>query len=321
MHYVCTIYMVKYSTISVPKELHDELQRMVAEKPELGYSSIAEFCKEAIRVHVTNVRMERREAFIQRIDLPGLLKDIELASQTKGGEYRRIFESLRDCAFIISPDGNITNCNNEIVDHLGYTNKEELLGRDISLLFADRQKMNEMMDYVADNGFIKSHAIKMVRKDGKPLDFLLSIGAVEEKGKITGYVGTGKDITVRKMVEARLKKERDLFFKVIDEMYDGVVIHQDGKIKFAGGRFEIVGYTSQELERMNVLDLIASEDRERVTEVTRKRIEGKDVSPIQRYKIISKDGEIREMEASTRIIDYEGRPASLSVVRSPVDPC
>jgi len=171
-----TIYMAKYSTISVPKELHDELQYMVKERPELGYSSIAEFCKEAIRVHVSNIRMERREAFIQQIDLPGLLKEIELVSRTKGGEYRTVFESLMDCAFVVSPDGTIPNCNDELADHLGYPNKEEILGNDMSILFMDEDEMNQMMDYVASNGHIKSHAIKMVRKDGKPLDFLLTMG-------------------------------------------------------------------------------------------------------------------------------------------------
>ncbi|MCD6299243.1 MAG: PAS domain-containing protein [Thermoplasmata archaeon] len=316
-----TIYMAKYSTISVPKELHDELQYMVKERPELGYSSIAEFCKEAIRVHVSNIRMERREAFIQQIDLPGLLKEIELVSRTKGGEYRTVFESLMDCAFVVSPDGTISNCNDELADHLGYPNKEEILGNDMSILFMDEDEMNQMMDYVASNGHIKSHAIKMVRKDGKPLDFLLTMGAIESEGKLMGYVGTGKDITVRKMVEARLKKERDLFSKVLDGMYDSVIIHQDGKIKFAAGRCDALGYSPSEIEGINIQDLIAPEDRERAEEITANRIGGKDVSPIQTYNVISKDGEKRKIEVSTRVIDYEGRPASLSVIRYPAKPC
>lgn len=318
---MCTIHMVKYSTISVPTELHDELQYIVKEKPELGYSSIAEFCKEAIRVHVSNIRMERREAFIQQIDIPGLLKEIELASRTKGGDYRNIFENIRDCAFVISPDGKISNCNDELADHLGYSGKEEILEGDISMLFSDREEMNEMMGYVASNGYVTDHIIKMVRKDGKPLDFLISMGKIEDNGKLAGYVGTGKDITVRKIVEARLKKERDLFFKVVDEMYDGVIIHQDGKIKFAGGKCEALGYSPSELEGKNILDLIVPEDKERVTEITRKRMEGKDISPIQRYGVVSKDGNVREIEASTSTIEYEGRPASLSVVRYPAKPC
>ncbi len=310
--------MVKYSTISVPKELHSELHNMVTEKPELGYSSIAEFCKEAVRVHLTNIRMERREAFVQRIDLDGLLGEIELASRTKGGEYRKIFEKSRNCTFTITPKGKIINCNDEIVDHLGYASKDELLGRDISSIFADGREMNEMMNYVLSHNSVKSYDIKLLRKDEKPLDFLLSLGAIKENGKVNKYVGTGEDITVRKMVEARLKRERDMLSKVIDEIYDGIIIHQDGKIKFAGGRCEALGYSPKEIEGMNVSDLIAPEDRERVVEITEKRVEGKDISPIQRYKIISKDGKIREIEASTRIIEYEGRPASLSVVRYPL---
>jgi len=313
--------MARYSTISVPQELHDELQIMVKTKPELGYSSIAEFCKEAIRVHVSNIRAERKEAFIQQLNLPELLRNIELASHTKGGEYRQIFENLMGCAFFVSPDGKIVNCNNEIADHLGYSSKGELLEKDISVLFADINRMNEMMGYVIKNGFVRNYEIKLIRKDGKPLDFVLSVGTVKEGGKIKGYVGTGEDITVRKMVEARLKRERDLYSYIINEMYDAVIVLQDGKIKFAGGQCRSVGYPPDELVGMNVLDLIVSEDRKRVIDITRRRLNGEDIPPIQRYKIISKEGEIREIETSTRVIEYEGRPASLSVVRLAADPC
>ena len=307
--------MAKYSTISVPQELHDELQNMVKTKPELGYSSIAEFCKEAIRVHVSNKRAERKEAFIQQLNLPGILKDIEIASQTKGGEYREIFENLMGCVFLISPDGKIVNCNNEIADHLGYSSKGELLEKDISTLFADIRSMDEMMGYVIKNGFVRNHEIKLVRKDGKLLDFVLSVGTIRENGKVKGYVGTGEDITVRKMVEARLKRERDLYSQIINEMYDAVIVFQDGKIKFAGGQCKSIGYPPEELIGMRVLDLIASEDRKRVIEITRKRLNGEDVPPIQRFGVISKEGDVRKIETSTRVIEYEGRPASLSVVR------
>ena len=321
VHYIYTIHMARYSTISVPQELHDELQNMVKKKPELGYSSIAEFCKEAIRVHVSNIRAERREAFIQQLNLPNLFRNIELLSQTKGGEYRQIFENLMGCAFFISPDGKIVNCNNEIADHLGYAGKGELMEKDISVLFADINKMDEMMMYVAENGFVRNYEIKLIRKDGKPLDFLLSIGTVKENGEIKGYVGTGEDITFRKMVEARLKRERDMYSYIINEMYDAIIVFQDGKIKFAGGQCKSLGYGPEEIVGMKVLDLIASEDRKRAIETTRKRMSGEDVPAIQRYKIISKDGEVREVETSTKIIEYEGRPASLSVVRIAAKPC
>jgi hypothetical protein len=46
--------MPEYSTISVRKALHDEIKKAVG-NPRRGYDSIAEFTKEAIRLHLHRV--------------------------------------------------------------------------------------------------------------------------------------------------------------------------------------------------------------------------------------------------------------------------
>jgi Arc/MetJ-type ribon-helix-helix transcriptional regulator len=50
--------MIKYSTISVPKMLHEEIRRTVVEDPRVGYSSVAEFSKEAIRIRLDELRLQ-----------------------------------------------------------------------------------------------------------------------------------------------------------------------------------------------------------------------------------------------------------------------
>lgn len=41
--------MPKYANLSLPQEMADLIQHIIDENPELGYSSIAEFVKDAIR--------------------------------------------------------------------------------------------------------------------------------------------------------------------------------------------------------------------------------------------------------------------------------
>ncbi|OYT62585.1 hypothetical protein B6U81_00575, partial [Thermoplasmatales archaeon ex4484_30] len=191
--------MSRYSTISVPIELHEELRRMVREKPRLGYTSVAEFCKEAIRLHVSHIRMERKEALLQQIDLDDVIKKIDLLSSITGGIYRSIFEELQDAIFYIAPSGRIINCNERLIDQLGYAKKEELLDEDLSIIFASEREMNALMNEVKARGSIKDYEVSLKRKDGKILHFLLSVGEVKENGRIIGYHGVGKDITVRKI--------------------------------------------------------------------------------------------------------------------------
>jgi hypothetical protein len=46
-----------YTKVSIPKELSDKIERYIVDNPDLGYKSIAEFVKEAIRAQL----LEREE--------------------------------------------------------------------------------------------------------------------------------------------------------------------------------------------------------------------------------------------------------------------
>ncbi len=71
--------MLKYSTISVPKTLHEEIRRTVVEDPRVGYSSVAEFSKEAIRLRLDELRMELKTMERSNDDLDKLIRKIRKA--------------------------------------------------------------------------------------------------------------------------------------------------------------------------------------------------------------------------------------------------
>jgi Arc/MetJ-type ribon-helix-helix transcriptional regulator len=77
--------MVKYSTISVPKTLHKEIRRTVVEDPRVGYSSVAEFSKEAIKLRMDELRMELREQQANRDDIRQLVGKIKGIIETRRG--------------------------------------------------------------------------------------------------------------------------------------------------------------------------------------------------------------------------------------------
>ncbi|HHF55966.1 MAG TPA: hypothetical protein ENL42_03510 [Thermoplasmatales archaeon] len=53
--------MVKYSTISIPKELHEEIKRTVIDDPRYGYKSVAEFSLEAIKLRLDEIKSALEE--------------------------------------------------------------------------------------------------------------------------------------------------------------------------------------------------------------------------------------------------------------------
>ena len=71
--------MIKYSTISVPKMLHEEIRRTVVEDPRVGYSSVAEFSKEAIRIRLDELKVQLQSGQQSQQGIQDLVHRIENA--------------------------------------------------------------------------------------------------------------------------------------------------------------------------------------------------------------------------------------------------
>ena len=69
--------MSKYSTISIPKDLHEEIEELISKNPGLGYTSVAELCKEAIRPRLSEIRIEHQQGYISQSEMEELLMLID----------------------------------------------------------------------------------------------------------------------------------------------------------------------------------------------------------------------------------------------------
>ncbi|HHH78018.1 MAG TPA: hypothetical protein ENL18_02255 [Thermoplasmatales archaeon] len=63
--------MEKYTTVSLPHEFHRSLTRFIKKNPHLGYGSVAEFAKEAIRLRLMDAKNEATVISLRRLrDMP-----------------------------------------------------------------------------------------------------------------------------------------------------------------------------------------------------------------------------------------------------------
>lgn len=53
--------MKGYTTVSIPKGLHDAVKKLIEENPGLGYRSVAELCKDGLRTKMLEIRREIKE--------------------------------------------------------------------------------------------------------------------------------------------------------------------------------------------------------------------------------------------------------------------
>ena len=139
-------------------------------------------------------------------------------------KYRRIFEDSKDMLFITSADGTHTDVNQAGVDLLGYGSKEEMMQGHARNAFLYHEDQKRFMKEVIKEGFVKDFEVKLKRRDGVPIDVLITTSARrDDSGKIISYEGTIKDISDRKRMEEELvQRTREL--EALNEM--GALINQ-----------------------------------------------------------------------------------------------
>ncbi len=123
-------------------------------------------------------------------------------------------------------------------------------------------------------------------------------------------LGQWRDRQERRRAEAALRDSEARFERLAAAANEGIVISEAGKILDANDQYaRIFGYKRAEVVGMNVLDLVAPEDRELVKTRLAEMYEG-------RYEIkgLRRGGAVLTLEVRGKPIPYEGRTVRVTAV-------
>jgi two-component system NtrC family sensor kinase len=159
------------------------------------------------------------------------LKDIterkKFERDLKGSEekLRRLFERVRHGLFISSKEGRFLDCNQALLDMLGYPSKEEFLKidivRDLYVNPEDRKLLKEKSER---GGYVKDMEVEFKKKNGDKITVLLTGHPIKnEEGETIGYEGINLDITERKRIEDELREANEFFMNLIESSVDGII--------------------------------------------------------------------------------------------------
>ncbi|MBN1368037.1 MAG: PAS domain S-box protein, partial [Dehalococcoidales bacterium] len=113
-----------------------------------------------------------------------------------------------------------------------------------------------------------------------------------------------------------IKQVNEKYAAVVESSNDGIIILQDGIIKFTNANMgKMAGYTASENIGKPFIDFISTRYRESVMEIYRKIITSEAVSVRNEAEIITKDNKLLPVEVNSNTIQYEGRPAVMSIIR------
>ncbi|MEW6382227.1 MAG: PAS domain S-box protein [bacterium] len=249
---------------------------------------------------------------------------------------------------VIDADQKVSLINKKGCKILGYA-EEDILGRNWFDTFIPERMRGEVLAVFEK---IKSGKIEPVEYFENPVltrsgeERIISWHNTvlrDEAGKIIAVLSSGEDITDRKLAEAELEKYRfhleelvrertaelsgttiELsnaleqlresemkYSTLVEEAKDGVAVIQDGVFQFANEAMaDISGYTVEELIGKPALEIIAEYRRDKCCCLASE----KTVSSCG-TNIYGKDGVNKDVDISIGLIQYQGRPATIAIIR------
>jgi PAS domain S-box-containing protein len=169
---------------------------------------------------------------------------------------RNIIESSLDMIIAVDKNMKVSEFNTSARTFFGYT-ADEILGKPIRRLFADKKSWDRVDEELMANGYF-SGEVENIKKSGEVFTSFLSASLIRaQDGTILGSMGVSRDITEMKKAEKELRASEERYRDIFENVLDYILsIDLDGTILYANRSFlDNLGYTRTELEELNIFDL------------------------------------------------------------------
>jgi len=225
-------------------------------------------------------------------------------------------ENARD-GINITQNGDFKYVNKAFCDMLGYT-REELCCTVASDLLAPSDKERMMTQHfrrMQGIGEYGTDYTTLVHKNGSEVTIEFSVSPITYQGENASFISI-RDITERRRMQEKLEQSEQKYRNLIENAHDGIIINQFGKFKFVNPAFcKMIEYSEEELLENDFVNFLTEDDRERLLQYHKSRMEGNRHHMIYEAKGLSKSGKIIHFEINTSYIEYNGYPATFIIMR------
>lgn len=227
-------------------------------------------------------------------------------------------ERSSDAIFMTEVDGTITYVNSAFERIYGFT-KKEAVGQNPRILksgLVSQEAYKQLWETLLAKKDVTEEIINKT-KDGRNLNVEASANPIlDERGEIIGFLAVQRDITARKQAEEALRESETKYSAVVEQATDGVIIIQDGVIKFANNALSLItGYSLSDMINSGFLTYLDPDSQELAARRYKARMSDEKVPSVYEAKVLHKNGTIRDIEISAGLIQYHGRPADLGIIR------
>ena len=231
-------------------------------------------------------------------------------------KYREVVETAGDIIYQTDRRGCFTLVNPVGLKISGYA-AEELIGNSyLDLIPPDHRKTVERFYRIQ---FVRRlpityYEFPLVTKQGETVWLGQNAQLLTEDEAVVGFQAIARDITDRKRAEAALVESEMRYKDLFDHATDAIYTH-DLQGNYTSGNeaaIRMLGYSREELLKMNFKDIVDPDYLSAVAENLRKKIQN-GVETTGPYEVLvrSKDGAPLWVEITSRAITKDGKPVAI----------
>lgn len=233
----------------------------------------------------------------------------------------KISSAVFEAIVIIDNEGKINYWNKAAHKLFGYS-KYEVIGQYLHKLiisdnkievFKSRFKKFKKSGNAPELGKILDFTA--INKNGKTIDIELSLSPIKIKGKWNA-IGVIRNTSQRKKAEKELSDSEEKYRLIVENAHDGIEITQDDKIIFANARFaQMLGYQLNEIKNLPFSQVFTKKAKADLYHRQKLRLKNKKVPNNYNTTFKRKDGKIIDVDVKYEIIDFQGKPATFSIIQ------
>jgi PAS domain S-box-containing protein len=250
-------------------------------------------------------------------------KAAEEALRNSEAKYKALFDhTLLGMEVIDGQTGKTVLANRSLARMFGFESPADMIGinpLDYVLPEDLEWVTGQIAQLMADPAWNKQTLIRSKTRDGRIIWLTGMTTPFEYEGK-PGMLISLIDSTLAKEAEQKLKESEEKNRAIIDNAAEAIVVLQDGMVKFINPKgVELMGRYGEEFTPKPFLEFIHPDDRQMMMENHLKRLAGEEVPNNYTFRMLDKEGNTKWMQINAVRLDWEGKPAVLSLLNDITD--
>ncbi|MEJ2715896.1 MAG: PAS domain S-box protein [Deltaproteobacteria bacterium] len=242
-------------------------------------------------------------------------KQAEEALKESEKKYRELAELLPQFVYEVNEKGILTFVNRAGLEASGYSEKDGAKKMRAVTAFVpeDRERAARNVQRVMAGEDVGGVEYSLLTKEGSTIPVVTYASPIMQNNRIVGIRGVATDVSELKRAEQALRESEEKYRLLVENANEAIMVIQDATIKFVNQQaVESIGYSEEELKSKQIQELVHPDDREATFARHLARLRGEKLSDTWSFRIIDARGNIRWLEMSAVLIDWEGRPATLN---------